>query len=328
MRRQSFIEQHHFQIYDKIIPVFRLICLLLLVGILLLKGNLWNNPQTIWFLIAYAIYTLLLLFFKKARLFIVLKHPFVIGICEMMLASYGLSQTGGSQSPLYFTYIFVIAFYGITFDLVSSMVVSSCCSLFFIAAVLLTGEEITARLITQILFLVAFAVFIGLLSGKISKYNVNMATLDQLTALHNRRYFMNEAKLNLARSKESNFPIYLVVIDVDYFKEINDRLGHLEGDKILHNIGLILRNSVREGSLAARYGGDEFVLLLGGMDSANILPFCERLEHTIQSELSGVSVSIGYAAYPADGEQVEDLFQSADMAMYQRKQSKKTQKEQ
>jgi Ca2+/Na+ antiporter len=63
MRRQSFIEQHHFQIYDKIIPVFRLLCFLLLVGVLLLKGNLRNNQQGILFLILYAIYTLLLLFF-------------------------------------------------------------------------------------------------------------------------------------------------------------------------------------------------------------------------------------------------------------------------
>jgi diguanylate cyclase (GGDEF)-like protein len=207
------------------------------------------------------------------------------------------------------------------------MAVGSSCSLLFIAAVLLTGETITSRLIAQILFLVVFAAYIGLLSGKISKYNMNMATLDQLTTLYNRRYFMNEAKHNLVLSKESDFTIYLVVIDVDYFKEINDRLGHLEGDKILHNIGVILRNSIREGDLAARYGGDEFVLLLTGMDSADILPFCESLEHTIQSQLSGVSVSTGYAAYPADGEQIEDLFHSADMAMYQRKQLKKTQKE-
>lgn len=322
MRQKSFIRQSHFELYDRIIPTFRLICLLLLAGILFFNGYLWNKPSSNWFLIAYGVYTLLLLFSKRIRRFIVLEHPVLVGICELLLATFGLILTGGSQSPAYYSYIFLIAFYGITLNLASSMAVSVCSSFLFLAAILSTGERVTPRNVTQFFFLMAFAVFLGLLNGGISKYNMDIAITDQLTTLYNRRYFMSEVKNNLVRDRAGGLPLYLVVIDVDHFKEINDRFGHLEGDRILHEIGGILRNSVRKGDVAARYGGDEFTLLLEGRDAPDVLSFCENLADTVQNSLRGITVSIGYAAYPGDGDQMEDLFRAADLAMYRQKKEK------
>lgn len=326
MQHNSFLVRSHFQIYDKIIPIFRLVC----VGILIefaIKGRLAGGGKSIAMLGVYLLYTFILLLSKNIRELFVLKYPFVIGVFETLLATFGVACSGSSLSPFYFSYILMISFYGIIYNLGYSIIVSSFSSLCFLTEMFLLEEKITSYVIIQVIFLWVFAFFIGIISGKISKYNIDMAIYDHLTMLYNRQYFYGQLEYYLLQSKNSGFPLCLVIMDVNDFKQINDQKGHLEGDRILAELGNLLKETIQKGEIAARYGGDEFVLLLPNTGKDKAEDFCSRMEECIlKSSAVEITVSIGYAISPNDGENEEELFHVADMAMYRSKTKQKEKK--
>jgi diguanylate cyclase (GGDEF)-like protein len=323
MQRKSFIVQSHFQIYDKIIPLFRLACITILIGLTMMEEGFPHIGKNMWFLIPYLIYSLVLLFSKQTREYIVLRYPLLMGISEMLLATYALWHSGGSQSPFYYCYVLIIAFFGIVYHLSYSLIISFSCAIAFSVALLLLGETLTYPVIIQCIFLVVFAFFIGTVSGKISRYNLSLATSDQLTSLYNRQYFFGELDNFIAQSRQKNHRFCLVLIDVDDFKQINDQKGHLEGDRVLTGVGSLIRQTINREDIAARYGGDEFVILLANADQSAAAAFCEKFTVDVPPHLKGITVSVGYAVYPENGRQTDDLFHFADMDMYQSKMKKK-----
>ena len=321
MQDKSFINKSHFKLYDSVIPVFRLLCVVILIGVIIYKKGLGYNEKGFSFILLYLIYALILLFFKNIRVIIVLKYPFIIGICETLIVTYGIGNTGGAGSPFYYSYILMIAFFGMVHNLKYSLIVSSFCGSCFIGILILSGEKISFDIIIKFLFL--FAVFIGLINERINKYNIKMAVSDQLTSLYNRQYFYGELENILTHSEEHKLLISLVIIDVNDFKMINDKYGHFQGDRILTEIGALIKKHIRKGDIAARYGGDEFVILLPDADKNKAKDFCRQLQEAIRDNITnGVTVSVGFATYPNDGESMENLFHAADMAMYQAKMRK------
>jgi len=152
----------------------------------------------------------------------------------------------------------------------------------------------------------------------------HMARHDPLTGLTNRRYFNEFLKSEMRRSIRDRSTITLVMIDVDYFKEYNDELGHLAGDLCLVRIGqALLAFSRRPGDLAARLGGDEFALVLGRTEIAQLQTIADAIRRAI-SDLKlvfggsrQVTVSLGVASVTPDEQQTEDfLLQEADKALY------------
>lgn len=149
------------------------------------------------------------------------------------------------------------------------------------------------------------------------------ANFDSLTGLPNRQMFYDRLALEIKKSHRSQKPIALMFIDLDHFKDVNDSLGHDQGDQLLKEVGARLKTCVRDTDTIARLGGDEFAVIMGELDeSANV----ERVAEDILQELSTsyqlgnnkayVSGSIGITFYPADAESIDALLKNADQAMY------------
>ena len=149
---------------------------------------------------------------------------------------------------------------------------------------------------------------------------------DPLTELANRRSFEDHARAQLA----GGGVVSLALIDVDHFKQVNDRHSHLVGDQVLSQIARLMRQHVREHDVAARLAGDEFVLLLRGATEEIAQQACRRLDeagrkHDWNSVSEGlqVSISIG-AAQRQDGDTLETLMARSDAAMYAAKRERKS----
>ena len=149
---------------------------------------------------------------------------------------------------------------------------------------------------------------------------------DELTGLYNRRQIQSELQRSKRRADTQGTPFTICLIDIDRFKEINDRNGHLVGDTILQQFADVARSSIRDTDLIGRYGGDEFLLILPDTDLKGAVMHAERLRvyaHFLDFqetlEQKNISLSIGVAQYHS-GDTINDLISHADSALYQAKQ--------
>jgi diguanylate cyclase (GGDEF)-like protein len=149
---------------------------------------------------------------------------------------------------------------------------------------------------------------------------------DDLTGLGNTRHFHQ----SLAQVMTGGGPVSLVVLDLDHFKAVVDRYGHLAGSRSIAQIGRIIGRLVRPGDVAARFGGDEFVIVLPDTDATHAYPLAESIRKAIEAcqwlegedvDLSRVTASIGLATFPVHATDAEGLFRQADAAMYAAKRS-------
>jgi diguanylate cyclase (GGDEF)-like protein len=151
------------------------------------------------------------------------------------------------------------------------------------------------------------------------------ARTDGLTGVLNRGAIEEALDAELTRARRSGLPLAILLIDLDGFKHVNDRHGHLVGDRVLQEVAAILSNGVREGDHVGRYGGDEFLALLPDADETGARAVARRLQTA--AEVVGIAndpeegrvpirLSIGHAVYPNDGSTHEELIAIADEAMY------------
>lgn len=154
-----------------------------------------------------------------------------------------------------------------------------------------------------------------------------LAVRDDLTELFNYRYLQTRVSDEFKRAERYREPLSCVMVDIDYFKRINDRHGHDAGDNVLREVANRLRKAVREVDVVARYGGEEFLLVLPSTNFSGALSVAERVWRSIGGEefvLGGASecitASVGVAVYPSrDIKTKEQLLKSADRALYQAK---------
>ncbi len=148
-----------------------------------------------------------------------------------------------------------------------------------------------------------------------------LALRDQLTGLHNRRFFDDQLQQALARSDRSGRPVALLVLDLDGLKAINDAGGHPAGDEALRAASGALRASVRGGDLACRLGGDEFAVILPDADAAAALGVAERVAGALASAAEGRWSFSGGVAVDVTGQAPHELYRLADQAAYRAKTS-------
>jgi len=161
---------------------------------------------------------------------------------------------------------------------------------------------------------------------------LELAFTDGLTSLYNRRYLMEQIEREFSRAERNKEPLSLIMVDLDGLKEINDRFGHNEGDQFLREVGRIIKVNTRASDVAARWGGDEFMLLTPETDSSRSAKIAERIRTQVEryrmninGREVGITVSAGVVSYPAYASGISELIKNADEAMYNAKKGGKNQ---
>jgi diguanylate cyclase (GGDEF)-like protein/PAS domain S-box-containing protein len=160
---------------------------------------------------------------------------------------------------------------------------------------------------------------IGLLQSKLRE----QAIRDPLTNLFNRRYLEETLDRELARAAREDYPVCVIMIDLDHFKRVNDTYGHEAGDKVLKALAITLSEQCRRGDFACRYGGEEFVVVMPNIKTDTAYERAEMIRKSLNSlhvpyghyNLS-ITISMGIACYPVNGDTRESILHAADQAMY------------
>lgn len=154
----------------------------------------------------------------------------------------------------------------------------------------------------------------------------HLAHHDRLTGLPNRSLLHDRFHQAISQAERHDNPLGLLMLDLDKFKRVNDKLGHASGDKLLQAVATRLTKGIRGADTACRYGGDEFVIMLPVIDSPNIaaalaVEIGGRLgePYIIDGHKIHMAVSVGVAVYPGDGQTFDELIKQADAAMYRTK---------
>ncbi|MCX5715521.1 MAG: sensor domain-containing diguanylate cyclase [Candidatus Omnitrophica bacterium] len=153
-----------------------------------------------------------------------------------------------------------------------------------------------------------------------------LAITDGLTGIFVRRYFLQELDEEFVRASRHKFKLSFLMIDLDHFKECNDKFGHLIGDAMLKETARVLKHNIREVDLIGRYGGEEFSVILPEADRVSAGLVAERLRRAVEAnifkaydEVLHMTISVGVATFPQDASRSGDLIEQADKALYSAK---------
>jgi diguanylate cyclase (GGDEF)-like protein len=169
---------------------------------------------------------------------------------------------------------------------------------------------------------------------QLKDHYINMSMHDPLTGLHNRRYFYDQIELALSQHKRYQLPFCVLVMDVDFFKSINDRFGHVFGDQVLISVAHALKQEVRSTDILVRFGGEEFVIIFTNASCENGKIFAERIRSHIKAlrwdnedKIANITISIGmYCVNPGMTEKdtqldIDQIIHCADTALYAAKEN-------
>ncbi|MGS0765067.1 diguanylate cyclase [Syntrophomonas curvata] len=154
---------------------------------------------------------------------------------------------------------------------------------------------------------------------KLNRMLVTQAVTDDLTGLYNHRYIFASLEKEMGRAERYRQPLTIIMLDLDHFKEVNDRFGHPAGDKVLATVAAIIRSSLRETDIAGRFGGDEFMIILPHTGVAEGQIVAERIRYEIEqcpftSQNIRITMSIGVCEYA--GEELDQLVTQVDELLY------------
>jgi len=174
---------------------------------------------------------------------------------------------------------------------------------------------------------IAGEIAVGIENARLLEQTRELSITDELTKLYNRRHFYEVLQLEIDRTQRYGRPFTLAMLDLDGFKEYNDRFGHSNGDGVLKSLAVTLRSSLRKSDIAFRYGGDEFIIVLPATDAARARRIVDRIRSEwlqapkAESAIleSPLGFSAGIAQFPDDAETGDGLILLADAALYRSK---------
>lgn len=202
------------------------------------------------------------------------------------------------------------------------------------AGLILTSAKVTSLIAFNLILFFAFFISAYLSKnlraneekiGNLLHYTRELSVTDGLTNLYNQAHFFLLLKLQLEKSKRYQTPFALIIFDVDHFKNYNDSNGHLRGSAALRRVGDLMRQIFRSSDILAKYGGDEFVVILPNSDKVGAFLAGDRFRELIEEEpfdgeeqqpLKKMTISLGISSYPEHGQSIEEIIDRADKALY------------
>jgi len=330
--------------------VLALLCLMPIVQLVTEPGELETAFGLVSVLLALAFGVVIHVFVQhgKGRS----QLPFISSLLDVTLVSLGLGFFLAVDQPLVATnsfivfpfYFLAIATSSLRYDpricLLTGGVASAEYAVIIKLALMIgvadpvrMGEQVMTHgrfdLLGQLvrIFLMLAAAVIAAVSVVRARDLLSRSARDPLTALLNRAAFAEMARVELARSRRHGGTLALVLLDLDFFKRVNDIHGHQVGDKVLAWFAKLLHDSFRESDAVARLGGDEFAVLLSGPSLGRSAARLEELRSWVENRVIpetpfvSITVSAGIASHPDDGESIEALLEVADDRLYEAKDS-------
>jgi len=324
--------------YDRVVRIVSWVFILATSTIVAVTG-LWRDSQA-------AIYGLL----AAAGVFVIVVHdllpPRALGTAKFVLegsvaitfATLLVVLTGRDQSPFFFTFPLIVGGAALVVSPQITFALASAGSIAYIVAIAPPGSvpippatvAVVGINVTALVLLAYVAMVIAREQRRARDAAIRLSTIDPLTGLFNRTFFFAAVEREIARSARSGRGFCLLMMDLDELKQINDRQGHFFGDRVLRGVGEVIRAGGRKIDTAARYGGDEFVVLLPETDPTGAYVLAEKirlgvadLKIDVAGSIIRPSVSIGVVSYPDDGRTSDELMITADSSMYRSKRAGK-----
>ena len=325
--------------YDRIVRIVAWFFLLSATAIVAVTG-LWpaNQPAILVLLALGGVFVVVIHDLLPSDLLGPAKFV-VEGSVAITLSTLLVALTGGVASPFFFAFPLIVAGGALVVSPPITVVLAGAAALGYALGVVvgsaadtsLTAAAATVGVNLMALVLLAYAsMVIAREQRRTRDAAIRLSTVDPLTGLFNRTFFFAAIGREIARCARSGRGFCLLMMDLDDLKAINDRLGHHQGDRVLRGVGAVIAAGVRRIDTAARYGGDEFVVLLPETDPTGAFVLAEKIRRgvnamTVDESTPGsrASLSIGVVSYPGDGSTADELMISADEAMYASKRAGK-----
>ncbi|HZP56923.1 MAG TPA: GGDEF domain-containing protein [Dehalococcoidia bacterium] len=291
---------------------------------------------------AYAVPVVVLQPYKRSRVF---QTSIVTAVADSASIAAFVAATGADRSPFYLLYFLSVAAIAMRFDLRQALI--GCLIYGFSYAFVFAwsagaGSDALGELALRVVYLFFIALGVGHLAreeenrsrevemierlnaenAKLASKTERAARLDRLTGLLNRAYFEKEAQRELRKMRSGNGYVSVLFCDMDNLKRINDELGHDAGDRVLKQVGVLIKRCLRASEFVGRYGGDEFVVMLPNLTRETAFERAEQLIESLRQindtlpEDLRVGLSVGLATYPFDAREYGMLVRLADQAMY------------
>jgi diguanylate cyclase (GGDEF)-like protein len=265
----------------------------------------------------------------------------VEGVGAVLFVGILVALTGGTQSPFFVGFFLVVAGTALTIEGNAPLLIALLASatLAFAAVVAAGMDALTPESLgwigfnaVALILLADIAAAAGRAQRQARDDAIRASRFDPLTGLFNRSYFLSVIEHEIRRSARMSRRFSMLMLDLDDLKPVNDTFGHQAGDRLLRAVADVIANTVRFTDSGARYGGDEFVVLLPETEPTGAYIVAEKLRRDIAALAMRAAdrtirstVSIGLVAYPDDGATFEQLISAADVAMYESKRRGKNQ---